>query len=123
MQQLGKFSLKINIMLNGLEKYMSLGKLRLIDNFQFVRFSLDGLLRNLNKDDFKYLSQVLDNKVLDLIKQKIFCPYEYMSNFENFKEELPSKKKFYMVCEQAKTLKNFLVVMVKITSVKTIPNL
>ena len=49
MQQLGKFSLKINIMLNGLEKYMSLGKLRLIDNFQFVSFLLDSLLRNLNK--------------------------------------------------------------------------
>ena len=32
---------------------------------------------------------------MDLGKRKGFCPYEYMSNFEKFKEELPSKKKFH----------------------------
>ena len=33
--------------------------------------------------------------VLDLVKQKGFYPYEYRSNFEKFKEQLPSKEKFY----------------------------
>ena len=41
------------------------------------------------------MSQQLDNNVLDLVKQKGFYPYEHMSNFQKFKEELPSKEKFY----------------------------
>ena len=44
---------------------------------------------------FKYLSQEFDNNVLlDLVKQKRFYLYEYMSYFEKFKEQLPSKGKF-----------------------------
>ena len=30
-----------------------------------------------------------------MVKQKRFYPYEYMSVFEKFKEQLPSKEKFY----------------------------
>ena len=70
-------------------------KLSFIDSFQFLSSSLDSLVKNLNKDDFKYLSQEFDNNVLDLVKQKGFYPYEYMSDFEKFIEELPSKEKFY----------------------------
>ena len=98
MQELGKFNLKINVMPNGLEKYMSFtlnNKVSFIDNFQFLSSSLDSLVKNLSKDDFKYLSQEFDNSILDLVKQKGFCPSEYMNNFEKFKEELPSKRKFY----------------------------
>ena len=40
------------------------------------------------------MNQEFDNSILDLIKQNDF-PYEYMSNFEKFKEQLPSKEKFY----------------------------
>ena len=38
------------------------------------------------------MSQEFDdnNNVLDLVKQKEFYPYEYMRDFEKFKEELPS---------------------------------
>ena len=57
--------------------------------------SLDSIVKNLGKDDFKYLSQEFDNKVLELVKQKRFYPYKYMSDFWKFKEELPSKEKFY----------------------------
>ena len=56
MQELRKFHLKINIIPNGLEKYMSFtinNKLSFIDSFQFIRFSLDSLVQNLFKDDFK----------------------------------------------------------------------
>ena len=49
----------------------------------------------MGKDDFKYLSQEFDSDVLDLVKQKGFYPYEYMSDFEKFKERLPTKKQFY----------------------------
>ena len=97
-QELGKFNFKINVIPNELKKCMSFSinnKLSFIDSFQFLRSSLDGLVKNLNKDDFKYLSQEFDNRVLDLVKQKEFCPYEYMSDFEKFKEQLPIKEKFY----------------------------
>ena len=70
-------------------------KLLFIDSFYFLSSSLDSLVKNLGKDDFKYLSQEFDNNVLDLVKQKGFYPYEYMSDFEKFKEELPSKEMFY----------------------------
>ena len=57
MQELDKFNVKINIIPNGLEKYMSFGinnKLSFIGSFQFLSSLLDSLIKNLNKDDFKY---------------------------------------------------------------------
>ena len=33
--------------------------------------------------------------MLDLVKEKVFYPYEYMSNFEKIKEQLPSKEKMF----------------------------
>ena len=89
---------KINVIPNGLEKYVcfsSNNKLSFIESFQFLRSSLDSLVENLDKNDFKYLSQEFHNNDLDLFKQKGFYPYEQMSNFEKFKEKLPSKEKFY----------------------------
>ena len=49
----------------------------------------------MDKDDFKYFSQEFDNKVFDLVKQKLFYAFECISDFEKFKLELPSKEKFY----------------------------
>ena len=66
-----------------------------IDSFQFLSFSLESLVKKLNKDDFKYLSQEFDKNKLDLVKQKGFYPYEYMTDSEKFKEKLSSKEKFY----------------------------
>ena len=74
--------------------YMSFSinsKLSFIDSFQFPSSSLDSLVKNLGKDDFKYFSQEFNNKVLDLVKQKEFYPYEYMTDFKKFKEQLPNK--------------------------------
>ena len=66
-----------------------------IDRVQFLSSLLDSLVRNLRKDDFKYLSQQFDTNVLDLVKQKEFYHYKYMRDFEKFKEEFPSKKMFH----------------------------
>ena len=66
MQELGKFYLKIRVLPNELEKYMSFtinNKLSFIDSFQFLSFSLHSLVKNLNKADFKYLSQEFDNSI------------------------------------------------------------
>ena len=62
MPGLGKSSLKISVIPNELEKYMRFiinNKLRFINSFQFLSSSLDSLVKNLNKDDFKYLNQEL----------------------------------------------------------------
>ena len=66
-----------------------------IDSFRFSSSSLDRLVENLNKNDFKYLSQEFDSNILDLVMQKGFYRYEYMSDFETFEEELPIKENFY----------------------------
>ena len=74
-----------------MEKYMSFSinnKFSFIDSFQFLSSSLDGLIKNLGKDNFKYLSQEFD-------KQKGSYPYEYMIDFKKLKEQLRSKEKFY----------------------------
>ena len=55
MQEVWKLNLKIRIIPNVLEKYMSFtinDKLRLIDSFQFLSSLLDSLVKNLNKNDF-----------------------------------------------------------------------
>ena len=59
MQELGKFNLKVNAIPNGLEKYMRFSinnKLIFIDTFHNLNSSLGSLVKNLAKDDFKYLS-------------------------------------------------------------------
>ena len=94
MQELGKFNLKTSVIPNEFEKYMSFtinNKLSFIENFQSLRSSLDSL----NKGNFKYLSEEFDNNVLDLVKQKEFYPFQYMTDFGKVKEESPSKSKFY----------------------------
>ena len=60
MQELGKFNLKISVIPNGLEKYMSFNinnKLfSFIDSSQFLSSSLNRVVKNLIKDGFTYLS-------------------------------------------------------------------
>ena len=70
-------------------------KLSFIGSFHFPCSSLDSLIKNLGKDYFKHLSQEFDDNILDLVKQKGFYLYKYMSDFEKFKEELSSKERFY----------------------------
>ena len=92
MQELSKLNL------NGLEQYASLtisDKLSFIERFQFLSSSLDISVKNSNNDDFKYLSQDFDKNKLDLVKEKGFYFHEYMSDFEKFRKQLPSKEKFY----------------------------
>ena len=55
MQEPSKFSFKINVIPNGLEKYVGLNinnKLVFIDSFQYLGSSLDSLVKNLGKNDF-----------------------------------------------------------------------
>ena len=74
-QELGKFSFKINVITNGLEKYMSFtlnNKLRFTDSFQFLSFSLNSLVKDLSEDNFKYLSQEFEIE----IKREMLSQYQ-----------------------------------------------
>ena len=90
MQERGKFNFEVSVIPNRLEKYMGFNinsKLIFIDGFQFLSSSLDSLVKNLNRDGFKHLSQEFDSNILNLVKRKSFYPYEYISDFEKFKEK------------------------------------
>ena len=59
MQEIDKFNVKVNVITNGLEKYISYtvnNKLSATDSLQFRSSSSDSLVKNLNKDNFNYLS-------------------------------------------------------------------
>ena len=58
----------------------------------------------MGKDGHQYLSQEFNGKVLDLVEQKGFYPFEYKSDFEKFKEELPSKENVYSSLMGKKTV-------------------
>lgn len=81
-----------------LEKHMSFNinkKFIILKAPKFFIVLLDRFVKYLGKYDFNYLSQEIDIKVLDLVKQKEFYPYEYMSVSEKFKEKWSSEKKVY----------------------------
>ena len=55
MQEVGKFDVKVNVIPNGLEKYMvfKINKnLLFIDSMQFMNSSPDALVKNLSDNDF-----------------------------------------------------------------------
>ena len=71
---LHKFNLKINVIPNGLEKYMAffLNKnLVFIGSMQFMNFGLDKLVTNLSNEDFKYLIKEFRPDNLEILKQKV----------------------------------------------------
>ena len=47
---------------------------------------MDSLIKNLDKDDFKYLSGEFNSNKLDKATQKGFDAHDYMNGFEKFKK-------------------------------------
>ena len=95
-----KCQMNINAIPNNMEKYMAFmpgNHLVFLDSFRFMSSSLDKLVNNLPKESFKYTSQVFDDEEFDLMIRKGVYPYDYMDSFEKFKEQLPSKEKFYSI--------------------------
>ena len=63
---------------------------------QFIKSSLEKLVKNLSDDDFKYLTEEFGSKKLQLLKQKDAYSYECMNSFKIFIEEnLSDKECFY----------------------------
>ena len=104
--ELDKFDVKIKIIRNGLEKYMTLflnKNLVFIDSMEFMNSSLDKSVKNLSDKDFKYIIEEFGSKNLELSKQKGAYPYEYINSFKRFNEErLPAKKYFHSSIKDGK---------------------
>ena len=100
-KEMSKFNVKISVIPNGLEKYMTFTRNRNIvfmDSMQFMRSSLDSLVKNLMDKDFKYLSGEYNGELLELVKEKGVYPYEYMDSFKRFNEDkLPDKREFLVL--------------------------
>ena len=65
--------MKIGVIPNRLEKYMAfvLNKnLVFIGSMQFMNYSLEKLVTSLSENDFKYLTEEIGSKNLELLKQK-----------------------------------------------------
>ena len=107
---LKKFDVKIDVIPNRSEKYMTftLNKnLVFIDTTQFMNSSLKILVKNLSDNDFKYLTQEFSSKNLELLKQKDTYPYEYMDRFKRFSEgKLSGKECFYSSVKDKTTSDN-----------------
>ena len=68
---------------------------------QFKYSSLVKQVKNLSDNDFKYLTEELGSKTLELLKQEDAYPYEYMDSFKRFNQEkLPDKKMFSQLCKR-----------------------
>ena len=98
-KKISKFDIKVNLIPNGLEKYMAFtinANLAFIESMQFMNSSLDSLVKNLSDNDFKYLSEEFSGEVLELVKQKGMYPYEYMDSFKKlFENKLPDRCKLF----------------------------
>ena len=85
---MGKFDVKVNVVPNGLEKYVAFTinrNLVFINSMQFMNSSLDSWVMMMGYD-LKYLSKEFSGKFLELVKQKGVYPYEYMNSFKKFSE-------------------------------------
>ena len=66
------------------------------DSVKFMSSSLEALVNNLPKEDFKNLLNYFTPKQTELLKQKGFYPYEYMDSEEKFNDtKLPPREAFY----------------------------
>ena len=58
----------------------------------------------MSDNDFKYLTEELGSKNLELLKQKETYPYEYMDSFKRFNEKkLPDRKCFSSLVKDGTT--------------------
>ena len=77
--------MKIDVIPNGLEKYMAfMINKNFIGSMQVINSSLEKLVKYLADNGFKYLSQEFGSENLELLKQKdVYC-YQYIKRFKRF---------------------------------------
>ena len=65
------------------------------DSLKFMTSSLEALVSNLSKEDFKNLLKYFTPKQAEILKQKGFYPYEYMDSEEKFNDTKPPPQKAF----------------------------
>ena len=96
MQEICKFDVKVNVITNVLKYYMAFtidNNLLFIDSIQFMKSSLDALVKYLLDNDFKNLSQKFSGGFLELVTQIGVFPYGYTDSFKSFDEKLHDRCK------------------------------
>ena len=95
-KELNNFGVDIDVILKGIDKYMSIivsRHITFVDLLQFYNGSLDTLALNLNNEDFKHLTSECDIDKLEILERKDAYPYEWVDSYEKFKHpSLPEKK-------------------------------
>ena len=77
-------------------------EIRFLDSFKFTLAGLDGLVKNLSREDLKETARFFGEKI-DLVSRKGVYPYEFMDDFEKFKKQsLPKKTSFFSRLKQEK---------------------
>ena len=77
-------------------------EIRFLDSFKFTLSGLDGLVKNLSREDLKETARFFGEKI-DLVSRKGVYPYEFMDDFEKFKKQsLPKKTSFFSRLKQEK---------------------
>ena len=99
MQAVRRKHKRINVIPNNFERYQSfsIGRLKFLDSFQFLSYSLDALARNLEDNYFKHVAQRFsDPQQRVLMVRKGAYPYEFMKTMAQFDEtQLPPQSAFY----------------------------
>ena len=68
-KEVSKFDVRMSVIPNELEKYMPFN-LIFIDSILFMNSNLDKLVKNLNSEDFKYLSEEFRCEKVELVQKK-----------------------------------------------------
>ena len=92
-----KKEIKVDEFVNKKGKTININKeLRFIDSFKFMTSSLDQLVGNLEKDQFKNLGDHFEGEQLELMQRKGVYSYDYVNSLERLNEtSLPLKEEFY----------------------------
>ena len=98
-KEISKFDVKVSVIPNGLEKYMTLTinkNLVFINSVQFMNSILDSLVKSLSDNGFRCLPHEFSGEFLRLVKQKGVHPFEYMDSFKRFSgNKLPDRSTFF----------------------------
>ena len=79
--------MKFDIFSTTNEEYISVtyGCIRFIDSYRFLAMSLDGLVKNLNEDDFKILKKEFPDN-WQYLNKKIAYPYEFFKSIDDYQK-------------------------------------
>ena len=92
-----KKEIKVDEYINKKGKTININKeIRFIDSFKFMPSGLDRLVSNLEKDDFKNLSDHFEGEQLELMQRKGVYPYDYVNSLARLSEtSLPQQEDFF----------------------------